>query len=122
MNKQIVCIILLLLLFGIIFLKKEIKFTTLDEVERKLTKNDLTISDGKKPMCLAGIYGGIHSGVSNETSTIFLESAYFDPITVRKSAKHHNINSDSSYRFERGIDPNTTKYALKRAALLIKEI
>ena len=102
--------------------KKEITFTTLDEVERKLTKNDLTISDGKKPMCLAGIYGGIHSGVSNETSTIFLESAYFDPITVRKSAKHHNINSDSSYRFERGIDPNTTKYALKRAALLIKEI
>jgi len=102
--------------------KKEITFTTLDEVERKLTKNDLTISDEKKPMCLAGIYGGIHSGVSNETSTIFLESAYFDPITVRKSAKHHNINSDSSYRFERGIDPNTTKYALKRAALLIKEI
>jgi phenylalanyl-tRNA synthetase beta chain len=102
--------------------KKEITFTTLDEVERKLTKNDLIISDEKKPMCLAGIYGGIHSGVSNETSTIFLESAYFDPITVRKSAKHHNINTDSSYRFERGIDPNTTKYALKRAALLIKEI
>ena len=102
--------------------KKEITFTTLDEVERKLTKNDLMISDGKKPMCLAGIYGGIHSGVSNETSTIFLESAYFDPITVRKSAKYHNINTDSSYRFERGIDPNTTKYALKRAALLIKEI
>ena len=102
--------------------KKERTFTTLDEVERKLTKNDLMISDVKKPMCLAGIYGGIHSGVSNETSTIFLESAYFDPITVRKSAKHHNINTDSSYRFERGIDPNTTKYALKRAALLLKEI
>mgnify|MGYP003327389124 FL=1 len=102
--------------------KKDTKFTTLDGVERTVDKNDLMICDSKNPMCLAGIYGGIDSGVNESTSTIFLESAYFDPVTVRKSAKHHNLSTDSSYRFERGIDPNTTKYALKRAVLLIKEI
>ena len=102
--------------------KKEIKFKTLDEVQRTLSPNDLTISDSKKPLCLAGIFGGIDSGISKKTTSIFLESAYFDPITVRKSAKHHNLSTDSSYRFERGIDPNTTKYALKRAVLMIKEI
>ena len=102
--------------------KKDLKFTTLDEVERTVTENDLMIYNGKKPMCIAGIYGGINSGVSGSTTTIFIESAYFDPITIRKSAKHHNLSTDSSYRFERGIDPNTTKYALKRAALLIKDI
>ena len=73
-------------------------------------------------MCLAGIFGGLNSGISDKTNTIFLESAFFDPISLRKSAKHHNLSTDSSYRFERGIDPNTTKYALKRAVLLIKEI
>ena len=102
--------------------KKEIKFKTLDEVERILSSDDLTISDSKKPLCLAGIFGGIGSGISEETTSIFLESAYFDPITVRKSAKHHNLSTDSSYRFERGVDPNISKYALKRAVLLIKEV
>ena len=102
--------------------KKDTKFITLDGVERTVSKNDLMICDSKNPMCLAGIYGGIDSGVNESTSTIFLESAYFDPVTVRKSAKLHNLSTDSSYRFERGIDPNTIKYALKRAVLLIKEI
>ncbi len=101
---------------------KNIKFKTLDEVEREITKDDLMICNSKKPMCIAGIFGGIDSGVSKETNTIFIESAYFDPISVRKSAKHHNLSTDSSYRFERGVDPNTTKYALKRAVLMIKEI
>ena len=89
--------------------KKEIKFKTLDEVERTLNSKDLTISDSKKPLCLAGIFGGIDSGISEKTTSIFLESAYFDPITVRKSAKHHNLSTDSSYRFERGVDPNIYK-------------
>jgi len=102
--------------------QKEIKFKTLDDIERLINSNDLTISDSKKPLCLAGIFGGIDSGISEKTSTIFIESAFFDPVTVRKSAKHHNLSTDSSYRFERGIDPNTTKYALKRAVLMIKEI
>ena len=102
--------------------KKEIKFKTLDEVERILSSDDLTISDSNKPLCLAGIFGGIDSGISEKTTSIFLESAYFDPITVRKSAKHHNLSTDSSYRFERGVDPNISKYALKRAVLLIKEV
>tara|TARA_B100001093_G_scaffold461255_1_gene475569 strand:- start:263 stop:2680 length:2418 start_codon:yes stop_codon:yes gene_type:complete len=101
---------------------KNIKFKTLDEIERTITSDDLLICDSKKPMCLAGIFGGLNSGVSEKTETIFLESAFFDPISVRKSAKHHNLSTDSSYRFERGIDPNITKYALKRAVLLIKEI
>ena len=94
----------------------------MDEVERIINPNDLTISDSKHPLCLAGIFGGVDSGISNETNSIFIESAFFDPVTVRKSAKHHNLSTDSSYRFERGIDPNTTKYALKRAVLMIKEI
>ena len=102
--------------------QKEIKFKTLDDIERLINSNDLTISDSKKPLCLAGIFGGIDSGISEKTSTIFIESAFFDPVTVRKSAKNHNLSTDSSYRFERGIDPNTTKYALKRAVLMIKEI
>ena len=84
--------------------------------------DDLTISDSKKPLCLAGIFGGIDSGISEKTTSIFIESAFFDPITIRKSAKYHNLSTDSSYRFERGIDPNITKYALKRAVLMIKEI
>ena len=102
--------------------KKEIKFKTLDEVQRTLSPNDLTISDSKKPLCLAGIFGGVDSGISEKTTSIFLESAYFDPITVRKSAKYHNLSTDSSYRFERGVDPNISKYALKRAVLMIKEV
>ena len=101
---------------------KKLKLKTLDEIERTITTDDLLICDSKKPMCLAGVFGGLDSGVSQKTNTIFLESAFFDPVSVRKSAKYHNISTDSSYRFERGIDPNLTKFALKRAVLLIKEI
>ena len=101
---------------------KKLILKTLDEIERTITTDDLLICDSKKPMCLAGVFGGLDSGVSQKTNTIFLESAFFDPVSVRKSAKYHNLSTDSSYRFERGIDPNLTKYALKRAVLLIKEI
>ena len=98
------------------------KFTTLDGVERSLHEEDLMICDTEKPLCIAGVFGGENSGVSNETNSIFLESAYFSPVSVRKTAKRHALNTDASFRFERGIDPNITKYALKRAALLIIEI
>ena len=101
---------------------KKLKLKTLDEIERTITTDDLLICDSRKPMCLAGVFGGLDSGVSQKTNTIFLESAFFDPVSVRKSAKYHNLSTDSSYRFERGIDPNLTKFALKRAVLLIKEI
>ncbi|MGO3707298.1 MAG: phenylalanine--tRNA ligase subunit beta [Mesonia hippocampi] len=97
-------------------------FTTLDDVERELHPEDLMICDAKKPLCIAGVLGGKNSGVSETTSTIFLESAYFNSVSVRKTAKRHGINTDASFRFERGIDPNFTKYALKRAALLIQEV
>ncbi len=103
-------------------LKNGSKFTTLDGVERKLTSDDLMICSGNKPLCLAGIYGGLTSGVTNSTISIFLESAYFDPITIRKSSKYHGLNTDASYRFERGVDPALTKLALKRACILIKEV
>ncbi|MBT7851432.1 MAG: phenylalanine--tRNA ligase subunit beta [Formosa sp.] len=102
--------------------KSGTKFVTLDGVERILDKEDLMICDAEKPLCIAGIFGGENSGVSKETNSIFLESAYFNPVSVRKSAKRHGLNTDASFRFERGIDPNITKYALKRAALLILEI
>ncbi|MBO0324162.1 phenylalanine--tRNA ligase subunit beta [Muricauda sp. CAU 1633] len=98
------------------------KFKTLDEVERELHEDDLMICDTEKPMCIAGVFGGIHSGVTEHTSAIFLESAYFDPVSIRKTAKRHGLNTDASFRFERGIDINMTEYALKRAALLIREI
>jgi len=98
------------------------KFTTLDEVVRELHEDDLMICDGEKPMCIAGVFGGIDSGVTESTTNIFLESAYFDPVSIRKTAKRHGLNTDASFRFERGIDPNITEYALKRAALLITEI
>lgn len=98
------------------------KFTTLDEVERKLHEDDLMICDAEKPMCIAGVFGGIHSGVTKNTTSIFLESAYFNPVSVRKTAKRHGLNTDASFRFERGIDPNLCEYALKHAALLITEI
>ena len=103
-------------------LKVGTKFITLDGVERELHEEDLMICDGKKPLCIAGVFGGIDSGVSESTTSIFLESAYFNPISIRKSAKRHGLNTDSSFRFERGIDPNITKYALKRAALLIQDL
>ncbi|SHG25604.1 phenylalanine--tRNA ligase subunit beta [Flagellimonas flava] len=98
------------------------KFVTLDEVERELHEDDLMICDSEKPMCIAGVFGGIHSGVTEDTTSIFLESAYFDSVSIRKTAKRHGLNTDASFRFERGIDINMTEYALKRAALLIKEI
>lgn len=98
------------------------KFITLDGVERNLHEDDLMICDAEKPICIAGVFGGLHSGISQNTTSIFLESAYFNPVNVRKSAKRHGLNTDASFRFERGIDPNITEYALKRAALLIKEI
>lgn len=98
------------------------KFTTLDGVERELHEDDLMICDAEKPMCIAGVFGGLNSGVSEHTTSIFLESAYFNPVSVRKTAKRHALNTDASFRFERGIDPNITGYALKRAALLIQEL
>ncbi|MFD2552183.1 phenylalanine--tRNA ligase subunit beta [Bizionia sediminis] len=98
------------------------KFTTLDGVERELHEEDLMICNAEKPMCIAGVFGGIDSGVTETTTSIFLESAYFNPVSIRKTAKRHNLNTDASFRFERGTDPNITEYALKRAALLITEI
>ena len=98
------------------------KFTTLDEVERELNDKDLMICNATKPMCIAGVFGGATSGVKDTTTDIFLESAYFDSVWVRKTAKRHALNTDASFRFERGTDPNMTVFALKRAALLIKEI
>jgi len=98
------------------------KFITLDGVERTLHAEDLMICDDKGPLCIAGVFGGQNSGVTETTTSIFLESAYFNPISVRKTAKRHGLNTDASFRFERGIDPTITEYALKRAALLIKEV
>ena len=98
------------------------KFTTLDDVERTLHEEDLMICDEKGPLCIAGVFGGKGSGVTETTNSIFLESAYFNPVSVRKSAKRHALNTDASFRFERGIDPSITEFALKRAALLIKEV
>jgi len=98
------------------------KFITLDGVERELHEDDLMICDAEKPMCIAGVFGGEHSGVSESTTNIFLESAYFNPVSIRKTAKRHGLNTDASFRFERGIDPSITEYALKRAALLIQDI
>ncbi|WP_309608345.1 phenylalanine--tRNA ligase subunit beta [Flavobacterium sp.] len=98
------------------------KFITLDDVERTLSSEDIMISDENGPLCIAGVMGGKNSGVSEKTSAIFLESAYFNAVSVRKTAKRHAINSDASFRFERGIDVNITEYALKRAAILICEV
>ena len=98
------------------------KFTTLDDVERSLHEEDLMICDKNGPLCIAGVFGGKNSGVSENTTEIFLESAYFNPVSIRKSAKRHQLNTDASFRFERGIDPTITEYALKRAALLIQEV
>ncbi|KAA2217036.1 phenylalanine--tRNA ligase subunit beta [Maribacter flavus] len=103
-------------------LPKGTKFVTLDGVERELHEDDLMICDAEKPMCIAGVFGGIHSGVTEHTTAIFLESAYFNPVSIRKTAKRHGLNTDASFRFERGIDIENVEYSLKRAALLIKEI
>jgi len=98
------------------------KFITLDEVERKLSSEDLIICDSENGACIAGVFGGISSGVTDSTKNIFLESAYFDPVSTRKTAKRHGLSTDSSFRFERGVDPDQTVVALKRAALLIQDI
>ena len=97
-------------------------FKTLDEVDRKLSADDLMICNAEAPMCIAGVFGGIGSGVKPTTTSIFLESAYFNPVSVRKTAKRHGLKTDASFRFERGTDPDMTVFALKRAALLIKEV
>ena len=103
-------------------LAKGTKFTTLDKIERELSSEDIMICDADStPLCIAGVFGGLNSGVTENTTSIFLESAYFNPVSVRKTAKRHALNTDASFRFERGIDINMTKYALKRAALLIEE-
>ncbi|MFY7810695.1 MAG: phenylalanine--tRNA ligase subunit beta [Flavobacterium sp.] len=97
------------------------KIITLDDIERTLHSDDILICDEKGPLCIAGVYGGKKSGVTEKTTNIFLESAYFDPVSIRKTSKRLGINSDASFRFERGVDINLTEFALKRAALLIKE-
>jgi len=97
-------------------------FQTLDEEKRKLSSEDLMICDTKNPLCIAGVLGGINSGVTEQTKNVFIESAYFNPRYIRKTAKRHGLSTDASYRFERGADPNNTLYALKRAALLVKEL
>lgn len=102
--------------------EKGSKFMTLDGEERELHEEDLMICDAEKPMCIAGVFGGINTGVTEDTKAIFLESAYFDPVSIRKTAKRHGLNTDASFRFERGIDINNVEYALQRAALLICEI
>ncbi len=98
------------------------KFTTLDEVERTLSDRDLMICNSLGGMCIGGVFGGLNSGVTESTTDVFLESAYFHPTWIRKTSRRHGLNTDASFRFERGCDPNNTIYVLKRAALLIKEI
>lgn len=98
------------------------KFVTLDEVERTLSDKDLMICNAEEPMCIAGVFGGLDSGTTEQTVDVFLESAYFNPTWVRKTARRHGLSTDSSFRFERGIDPNGTIYALKEAALLVQEL
>ena len=97
-------------------------FTTLDGVDRKLSGADLMICDSEDAMCIGGVFGGLYSGVSETTQNVFLESAYFNPVTIRKTARRHVLNTDASFRFERGCDPTNTIYVLKRCALLIQEI
>lgn len=98
------------------------KIVTLDEIERKLSPEDIVIANADGPMCIAGVFGGIDSGVTESTTDVFIESAYFDPGSIRKTSKRHTLQTDASFRFERGCDPGITEYACKRAALLIKEI
>ncbi len=103
-------------------LPEKTKFITLDEEERQLSGTDLMICDAEKGMCIAGVFGGIGSGVTNQTHNIFLESACFNPVAIRKTARRHDLHTDASFRFERGADPNITVWALKRAAMLMKEL
>ncbi len=103
-------------------LKEGTPFITLDGVERKLSEQDVMVCDGRSGACIGGVFGGLESGVTETTKNIFLESAYFDPIAIRKTARRHGLNTDASFRFERGVDPQNTVIALKRAAMLIKEV
>lgn len=103
-------------------LKEGTPLVTLDGIERKLSKDDLVICNGNTPMCIAGVFGGLASGVTEHTTDIFLESAYFNPVSIRKTAKYHGLSTDASFRYERSIDIELVDYALKRAALLIKEV
>ena len=98
------------------------KFTTLDGVEREMDSRDLMIANKDEAMCFAGVFGGLESGVTENTKNVFLESAYFDPVTIRKTSRRHTLQTDASFRYERGCDPNNTPYVLKRAALLIQEV
>lgn len=98
------------------------KFVTLDGVEREMDSRDLMIANKEEAMCIAGVFGGLESGVTENTKNIFLESAYFDPVTIRKTSRRHQLQTDASFRYERGCDPCNTLYVLKRAALLIKEV
>lgn len=98
------------------------KFVTLDGLEREMHQDDLLICNESEGMCIAGVFGGLHSGVKESTTNVFLESAWFDSVYIRKTARRHTLSTDASFRFERGTDPNGTIYALKRAALLIKEV
>ncbi|MCO5261161.1 MAG: phenylalanine--tRNA ligase subunit beta [Crocinitomicaceae bacterium] len=102
--------------------KKGEKFTTLDGVERTLSENNLMITNESENLCIAGVYGGLDSGVKDTTTSVFIESAYFNPVSVRKTAKEHGLNTDASFRFERGVDPSLTEYALRRCVSLILEV
>lgn len=102
--------------------KKDEQFVTLDGVERKLSEGDLMICNATDGMCIAGVFGGLNSGVTEKTTNVFIESAYFNPVSIRKTAKRHGLSTDASFRFERGIDPETVVYAAKRAALLIQQV
>lgn len=102
--------------------KQDTPFTTLDGVERKLDERDLMICNADKPMCIAGVFGGLDSGVTESTTSIFLESAHFNPTSIRKTARRHGLSTDASFRYERGTDPNITMYCLKLAALMVKEL
>ena len=97
-------------------------FTTLDGVERTMSAADLMICNEEEPMCIAGVFGGLHSGITEQTTNVFLESAYFDPVSIRKTSRRHQLQTDASFRYERGCDPNNTLYILKRCALLIQEV
>ncbi|MCE2616477.1 phenylalanine--tRNA ligase subunit beta [Phocaeicola oris] len=98
------------------------KFITLDGIERTLSDKDLMICNAEEPMCIGGVFGGLDSGTTETTKDVFLESAYFHPTWIRKTARRHGLSTDSSFRFERGVDPNGNIYALKAAALLVKEL
>src|SRR5690606_2344514 len=104
------------------FLPKGTKFVTLDEQERKLEDSDLMICDATEGMCIAGVFGGMHSGVTDATTNIFIESAYFDPMHIRRTSMHYGLRTDAATHFEKGVDINNLEHALKRAAALMVEI